>query len=135
MPVEQPQKPLIRARGSNLDPRKMIKRRVKSPDKFETTARPHSSQALTRPYRFSRPMSAVDVETPNNSVLLEKVNRSGEKQFLLAPIQSHSKAHHFVDSADLLNNELYAGMTEKQKIREETLHRRKLYQWTSHTNI
>lgn len=80
-------------------------------------------------------MSAIDVETPNNSVLLEKVNRSGEKQFLLAPIQSHPSTSNFMDSADLLDGEAYGGMAEQQKIRNEAFHRRKLYQWTSGLNV
>ena len=48
------------------------------------------------------PLNAMDRMSPNNSVLLEKRNEFGQKQFLLAPIEPNTNTIHFHDDNDSL---------------------------------
>ena len=103
-PTYEPPAREVKSRKSNLNPIKMIKRRLKSPDKFlGKSIRPHTSEGSRRNISQLRmPLNAMDRMSPNNSVLLEKRNEFGQKQFLLAPIEPNTNTIHFHDDNDSL---------------------------------
>ena len=103
----------------------MIKRRVKSPNKFGSTVRPHSSQDTSR-QRFQQPAYAIDRSSPNNSVLLEKKNEHGQKEFLLAPIERNTNLIHVhgSDTVDKMNLPLFEDSADNINAKKN------LYAWS-----
>ena len=88
-------------RKSVLNPKKMMMRRLKNPEKFHMR-RPHTSESSRRPKRI--PPEANEMFSPPSNFLMERKNEMGASQFLLAPLHKSREDASYspgIDSAPL----------------------------------